>query len=553
MENEVRDRWDAIVIGSGLGGLSCAAYLCAAGKRTLVLESHHVAGGNSQDFRRKIHGREYEFDVGLHYIGECGHDGLITTILRGLGLAERVVFRPLDPDGYSTLIFPDFTFRIPAGWERYRERLIETFPNEAQPLGRVVDILKQVGHDGRRILAGELSFAQFPVEAPIFMQWGLRPVTDLFDEYKISDRARAVIVGESGAYAVSPARTPMALQAGFTDHYMKGAYYPEGGGQVIAGRLVEAIRAYGGEVRTRARVRKIVIENGRAAGVILDKDGRRIDAPVVVSNADLKRTVTDLVGEQYFSPAIVEQVRAYRMALPLFVVYLGLDTNLGARALPNTNWFLYGSYDIEGMYAQLDAGKIPEDDFMYATIASIKDPTNRHLAPEGYTNLQVMTLVPRDYALWHVEKGPVEAGNAYHVDPEYRRRKHELAERLINGAERMIPGIREHIDWKEASTPITQERFTRSTGGTSYGIEFACDQVGPMRMGPESEIPGLYLCGASTPSGHGIASVLRSGVLAAGAVLDTNLLRMVNAGEVLGDRDRLPPIREDWDALRECG
>jgi phytoene dehydrogenase-like protein len=205
------------------------------------------------------------------------------------------------------------------------------------------------------------------------------------------------------------------------------------------------------------------------------------------------------------------------------------------------------------MYAELDAGRMPEKDLVYLTVASIKDPMNRHLAPEGYTNLQVMTLVPREYALWHVEKGPVEAGNAYHVDPEYRRLKGELTERLLQGAERILPGIREHIDWKEAATPITQERFTRSTGGTSYGIELACDQAGPMRMGPETEIPGLYLCGASTPSGHGIGSVLRGGVITAGAVLDTPLLRMINAGEVLGDRNRLPPLREDWDALRECG
>ncbi len=553
MEKDRSDRWDAIVVGSGLGGLSCAAYLCAAGKRTLVLESHHVAGGNSQDFRRKIHGREYEFDVGLHYIGECGPDGLISTILRGVGLAERVVFRPLDPDGYSTLIFPDFRFRIPASWDKYRARLLDQFPDEAQRLGQVVDILRQVGGDGRRIQAGELSFEQFAEKAPIFLQWGLRPVTDLFDEHGISDRARAVLVGESGAYAVPPSRTPVALQAGFTDHYMRGAYYPEGGGQVIAGRLVEAIRAYGGEVRTRSRVSRIRVENGRVAGVTLGKDGRAIDAPVVISNADLKRTVMQLVGPEHFSPGTVEHVKSYRMALPLFVVYLGLRTDLSARALPNTNWFLYDSYDIDGMYANLDAGRMPDEDFIYITVASIKDPTNRHLAPAGYTNLQVMTLVPRDYAMWHVERGPADAGNAYHVDPEYRRSKMELTDRLIAGAERVLPGLQEHIDWKEAATPISQERFTRSTGGTSYGIEFSCDQVGPMRMGPETEIPGLYLCGASTPSGHGIGSVLRGGVIAAGAVLDTPLLRMINAGEMLGDLNRLPPLREDWDALRECG
>ena len=139
-----RERWDAVVIGSGLGGLTCAAYLCATGQRTLVLESHYVAGGNSQAFRRDLGGRAYEFDVGVHYIGECGPDGLITRMLNGLGLAERIVFRPLDPDGYSTLYFPDLTFRVPASWDRYRARLLETFPDETEALGAVVDMLRQV-------------------------------------------------------------------------------------------------------------------------------------------------------------------------------------------------------------------------------------------------------------------------------------------------------------------------------------------------------------------------------------------------------------------------
>jgi all-trans-retinol 13,14-reductase len=74
--------------------------------------------------------------------------------------------------------------------------------------------------------------------------------------------------------------------------------------------------------------------------------------------------------------------------------------------------------------------------------------------------------------------------------------------------------------------------------------------MGPLRLGPETEIPGLYLCGASTPSGHGIGSVLHSGVVAAGAVLRRNLLRAVAGGEVLGNPGRLPPVRDDWDAWR---
>ena len=150
--------------------------------------------------------------------------------------------------------------------------------------------------------------------------------------------------------------------------------------------------------------------------------------------------------------------------------------------------------------------------------------------------------------MWHVDQGPVDVGNRYHLDKEYRRRKTELADHLIDVAENVIPGLREHIDWKEAATPVTQERFTRSTGGTSYGIELSIDQIGPLRMGEATEIPGLFLCGASTSSGHGIGGVLRGGVITAGAILETDILKAVLRGEVFGDRNLLPELREDWDA-----
>ena len=153
-------------------------------------------------------------------------------------------------------------------------------------------------------------------------------------------QASAVLLGEQGDYAVRPSKTPVALAAGLHDHYMRGAFYPEGGGQVLAARLIEAIRAYSGEVRTRSKVRNVRIEQGRVAGVVLDKIGESIDAPIVVSNADLKRTVHDLVGEAHFSSDTVEKVRSYRMAFPLFGVYLGIDMNLAELGHANTNYFM---------------------------------------------------------------------------------------------------------------------------------------------------------------------------------------------------------------------
>lgn len=543
--------WDAIVIGSGLGGLACAAYLCAAGRRTLVLEAHSVAGGNSQVFRRRVRGHEYEFDVGIHYIGECGRDGVITRILDGLGLAERVVFRPLDPDGFSTLVFPDFRFRVPVGWDRYQARLLDAFPDERDALARTVELLREIGAQGRRLQNKEAEAGEIFASAPAVAQWALRPVTELFAAQGLSQRAQAVLLGEQGDYAVRPSKTPTFLAAGLTDHYMRGAFYPEGGGQVLAARLIEAIRAFGGEVRLRAAVERIEIDGGRVRGVVLERDGERIEAPVVVSNADLKRTLLELVGAEHLRPATVERVRGFRMTLPLFATYLDLDVDLAALGVPNTNYWIWGSTDIEGIYEELESGRMSSTPFAYVTAASLKDPGNPHLAPAGHTNLQIMTLVPREYALWNVEKGPHEArSNRYHLDREYRRRKAELVERLIEVADGVIPGLARHVVWKESATPVTQERFTRSTGGTSYGIEPALDQIGPLRIGPATEVGGLYLAGASTPSGHGIANVLRSGVVAAGAVLETDLMALLRAGERVGVPSRLPPLVAAWDPWR---
>jgi phytoene dehydrogenase-like protein len=374
-------------------------------------------------------------------------------------------------------------------------------------------------------------------------------VTEIFREHRLSERAAAVLLGEQGDYAVRPSRTPASLAAGLTDHYMRGAFYPEGGGQVIAARLVEAIRAYGGELRTRSPVERIRVDEGRVRGVTL-RGGEAIDAPVVVSNADLKRTVLELVGAPHFGAGVVERVRGFRMSLPLFTLYLALDVDLAARGVPNTNYWIWGSYDIDGLYERIEGGSLPDVPLAYLSFASLKDPANPHLAPRGSTNLQIMTLVPREYAFWHAERGPAEGGR-YHRDPAYRRVKAELVERLFDAAERVLPGLREHVEWKESASPLTQERFTRSTGGTSYGIEWAVDQQGPLRLGPETDVAGLYLCGASTPSGHGIANVMRSGVVAAGAVLETDLVAAIRAGERLGDPARLPPLRPDFDPWQE--
>lgn len=118
------ERWDAVVVGSGMGGLTAAAYLAASGKRTLVLEAGEVLGGCTHVFRRK----QFEFEVGVHYLGDCGADGAIPMMLRGVGLDDRVEFLPMDPEGFDTIVYPEVTVKVPKGWDRYEANLIAAFP-----------------------------------------------------------------------------------------------------------------------------------------------------------------------------------------------------------------------------------------------------------------------------------------------------------------------------------------------------------------------------------------------------------------------------------------
>lgn len=507
---------DVIVVGAGLGGLVAAAYLAVAGRQVVVVDRHYVAGGNATVFTHQ----GYEFDVGVHYLGDCEPGGVIPSILEPLGI--EVSFRELDPDGFDIFVLPDGSrFRVPRDPEVFRARLHEAFPDEGTCIDTYVDTIVAIDaalHGG----PGDAMLANLD-----------RTFGDFLDEHHASPRLRTVLAGEHGTYGLPPSQASFILHAALVMHYLKGAFYPEGGGQVIADGLVRVIEEHGGAVVLRTPVERIVVEDGRAVGVRLRPPSperargvpEELRAPVVVSNADLKRTVTELVGAEHFPPEVVEATEGYAMALPLFVVYLILDRDLAAEGVPNANVFVVPTDDVEGDYAALEAGRMPAEPMAYITFTSLKDPTNERLCRPGQTNLQIMTLVPADLGYWGLTEGPAH-GERYRRNPAYLARKAEITEQLLDIAERVVPGLRDHIVHLEEASPVTHERFTRSTGGTSYGIACSPDQFALHRPGYRTAVEGLYLVGASTVSAHGIAAVMGGGVAVASTILGADARRV---------------------------
>ena len=503
------ERPDAIVIGSGLGGLAAAAALAKSGKRPLVLEHHFLPGGNTQTFRRR---KMFDFDVGLHVIGGCEAGGAFPSMLEQLGV-EGVEFVPMDPDGFETVMTPDLTFGVPAGWDRYEERLREAFPGERAAISRYIEyvrfVVAAVGGAG-----GEPPAVQRLLDKP----WGELTLGDLFDTLEFSVRLRHVLAAQSGAYGAPPSRASLGEHAMVLDHYLhSGGYYVRRGSRAIIDGLLRVIQGGGGEVRLRSRVERILIEDGRAAGVRLAK-GEEFRAPLVISNADAKRTLLEMVGEERLSPALAQRMKEFRMALPMFIIYMAMRVPPEELGLPNSTICLIPGYTQEEDYEACYAGRVPDKPFVIISIASLKDSESENIAPQGYTNLQLMTVAPAQLTSWGAERSPAEGGRYRHT-ASYEVTKALLRERIHASVEELMPGFIRNVVWEECATPLTQERFTRSTGGTGYGFEHTPDQFLSKRLSFQTEVPGLYLCGQNTIIGHGILPAVVSGVSAAQAAL----------------------------------
>lgn len=505
-----RSDYDVIVIGAGPGGLTAAAYLAMAGRRVAVVDAREQPGGHMSAFTHA----GYEFDIGLHYTVAAP----VQQMLRPLGM--RAEFREFDPDGMFRLIGPDHEFAVPKGMDAFRERLHEAFPSQRQTIDTFLSTVQMLSDELDQLSERPhlQDLPQLPWRLRGLLRYGAATAGGYLDTLHASPPLKATLLEwTTGSMAVPPSRLSLPAAARVIRSYLDGVSYPQGGSRAISEDLADAIRRHGGEMYNRTEVSRILVDRKHVRGVrVCDASvdappgpGRELLAPAVVSAVDVKQTYLRLLPPDAVPARVLRRVRSYELALPLAVVYLVLDRDLAAEGYTNAHRIVSDADDIDAIYAAVSAGELPEASAAGAWIANLADPHNPRLCPAGQTSVQLIGVAPAQHSWWGVAPGSGPTAR-------YAARKRQVRDQFVRLAERAIPGLAGSILYEETATPITEERFMRCAGGTSYGPAFTPRQA-LSRLGATGAIAGLYHAGASVRPSHGLVGTLMGGLAAASA------------------------------------
>jgi all-trans-retinol 13,14-reductase len=522
-KTEIPDNMDVVIIGAGLGGLMAAAHLAKAGHTVAVFDSHYVAGGCATSFARGSSKNRYVFDIGVHYVGEGGPGAEFEQLLAPIG--AEVEFAQLDPEGFDRLIFPDFEFRIPTDRGLYRDRLVDLFPEERRGIDRYMATLSQIQtfHSKLSSSFGRMTpstAAIMLLRAPrvaALLATGISTKT-LLDLCTKNPMLRAVLLGQNGDYALPPSEVSPLLHCGLANHYFDhGAWYPKGGGQVIADRIADSVEHAGGSIHLQTPVERIIVENGRAAGIEVRSRGgdvQTVRARAVLSNADPQRTLLELVGSEHLPSRVKKQAANWKLSEGIFMTCLGISGDVADDGFERCNYWVFDHYDTEQLYSSVRANREQLPQAAYITSATRKDPGTPGHAPVGQSTVEIMTALPSDPAWWGASSETLRDGS-YSKTPEYQQRKLTIEASLVGRLDSMFPGIGQRVLFRESASPVSHMRYTRASAGSGYGLAATPRQFGLNRPHTRLPLRGLYCAGASCRSGHGVLPVLLSGVTTA--------------------------------------
>jgi all-trans-retinol 13,14-reductase len=505
-----KEKFDAIIIGSGAGGIAAAICLAKSGKKVLILEQHYVPGGWCHSF----HLNGQRFSPGVHYIGLMDEGESTSNLYKGLGVANDLVFFRMNQKGYEHCHIGDKRIDLPAGLTNLFESLSIQFPNERKNLKKYLNLVEKVSEEVFLIPKMKTFWDHVTIayRTRHMGKYGLFSLKRVIDWYIKDPILKGILNIQCGDHGLPPLQASFPVHCVLMKHYFGGAFYPMGGGAGIVKAMTNTLKRHGGELRVKQSVKKILIADKQAFGVELE-DGKQILSDVVISNADPALTYLKLAGKENLSEGLLKKLSKTKYSATSLILFLTLDMDVTKFGIDSGNIWSFDNENIDQLYKDLNAKDMFEGEkfpAVFISCTTLKDPVSFN---GRYHSFEVVTFIEYD------SFKEFEEGSNYHSE-KYDLLKRKIINKFLNNVEKIIPGAKQHIIQAELGTPKTNQYFIKTTNGSVYGTAKTLNQIGLFAFKNKSEIKNLYLCGASTLS-HGVAGAGYSGVEAAALILNT--------------------------------
>lgn len=470
----MNDSYDVIVIGSGLAGMTAANILGRAGHKTLLLEQHFQFGGLAATFKRP---GGIIFDVSLHGFPV----GMIKSCRRYWSpeIAAKIVQLPR-----IRFDNPQFSLETTFDREDFTKLLIERFGIAPEKVSAFFDKARSMTHyDDGQTTARQLFEEFFPGRTDV-VRLLMEPIT----------------------YANGSTTDDPALTYGivFSNFMSKGVYTFQGGTDMLIDMMLAELKKNGVDVEKSAPVSKIVAENGRVRGVVIQKkngEERMVGARVVLSNANLKGTIFDMVGEDKFSPDFIDEARKVRLNNSSCQVYLALKPG-----------YLIDEEKCGDLLFTSEAAEFSSEKLLSQDISSRTFSFYYPKTRPGTDRCYVVSSTNARFEDWAELPDNTSPKRERGGESEYEARKKWLIENTLDYLERYVPDVRENLDWAEAATPKTFQRYTGHWAGSSFGTKY--EGLAVSRKLHE-QIPGLFHAGSVGIIMSGWLGAVNYGVIAA--------------------------------------
>ena len=479
-----------IIIGSGMGGLSCGVILAKNGYDVTVLEQGARIGGCLQCFSR----RGARFETGMHFIGSAAEGQTLDRLLQYLGVKKDIQLSPLDKDGYDVVALNGRCYRFANGRERFIEQMTGYFPYQKEALNRYFDLVEKVaGASSLHTLKHAES------NAAINTEYQLRSINEVIDSVIPDTELAKVLVGTLPLYAAELDKTPFSTHAFIMDFYNQSAYRIVGGSDTIAKSMAQTIEHYGGRVLASNKVTRILCDDTHATGVEVN-GSEFVPCDIVISDAHPIRTL-ELTDSKLLRPAFRNRINAIPQTVGGFSVYLEFKEN--SVRYQNYNFYGYNN-------------GTPWNCEQYDTISWPKGYLYMHFCDDisplfAKTGVIISYMQMKDVEQWVGTK-------IGHRGADYEAFKRQKAEQLLASVEKHFPTLRSHIKNYYTSTPLTYRDYTGTEGGSMYGIARDITLGAACRVPHRTKIPNLLQTGQNINS-HGILGVIVGAIVTCSELL----------------------------------